>query len=945
MKAKRILSALVATSMVFSMLTVSASAEEGGDPGGTIDVDITIGTVENPIVDGPNVTSETVSTNPDGTITTNTQTLTTWVGGDQPSVMIDDDATDSSSNDSSNDSTNQLYGEESVDDWTTKDTSGNITDQHGTAEGNQTITSESNAESSDDISFKPTYDGELSIDLSPDYEEQTGFHTGYVIDSDSIPDWVTSGNDSSSMNEETNELTEISFNGGIATKTITNLNTGEITTTTVTIQKDANNNIIGYEESTTASTNSAGTLPDQSQFKDPNVTTSTEYELPEKPTIDSSKNETVLDLYDNAGKLMGYVVKSSDADGNISYRNCVLGTWYTVTTKTETLPNGLTKETTTKTTCNNSTTNTISGNCSSYFAAYYYGIRGWMDLVTEGSDDGKYTMISPQPSQTLIDKTKGWDGSSENDHLGNIYDIIDSERGSTLPADGKFWYDDTGLYSNLLMNWFDEDDVNHKSPYILQFRLVDSEGNYFYAYCADMDTGAHDDSQYSITNIQNATYLSDSAKQHLQAIAENGYWGTASGSNSLEGVRSLIDESLRQDLDDGIALAATQAAIWYYAKRAEGTGFGIPDRGPDGDIIRDNTGIANTKIEDIFTQWSDEGEFNYTDLTQNEKDAAYALFSKLINLEPTSNTNTVTDIIESADIKGSKITIIDRVDNIDDITREVGEITAATGVYNTDFAFTIAVVPSQINGEVTVCVYQGVDKDNNPIMVDSLVLSIDNSTTTDGKSVTVNYDPNTGNTTYTINGIQLQESVDINLTINGTQNLNAGAYLFTSTGADSSDGVESQTLVGLVTGNSTRTVDLNVTLRFDAYYDDKPTATSTSSETELITWEASYKTYKTETPPTPPTPPITPPENPKDPEDPNPPVTPPSDPETPTPPETPEIPETPVIPETPKTPEDKNDELDDVPKTGDAGIGMNLFAAISSMSGILYLSLKKKDEE
>ncbi|MEI3064056.1 MAG: Cys-Gln thioester bond-forming surface protein [Oscillospiraceae bacterium] len=56
-------------------------------------------------------------------------------------------------------------------------------------------------------------------------------------------------------------------------------------------------------------------------------------------------------------------------------------------------------------------------------------------------------------------------------------------------------------------------------------------------------------------------------RKHLQAIAENGYWGTASGQGSLSEVKKLVDSRYWNDIDDGIALAVTQAAIWTYGNR------------------------------------------------------------------------------------------------------------------------------------------------------------------------------------------------------------------------------------------------------------------------------------------------------------------------------------------------------------------------------------------
>lgn len=926
MKTKKALSMLIACSMALSMLSVPAYAEgEGGDPGGSISVDITIGSADNPIiVDGPNVTgpgedgNATIVDNGDGTITTTTDTEKSWFGGTETESGYE-----------------VIQGSESATDTsTTESDTGDLVNQNGSAvgaqehtfmeNGNDTDTEDSAENETGGFIYDESIDGNPSISMTPGSTAETTGNISVTVNPDSIPDWVINTTDSSTtvdLDNGTISSTEYTSNDNsdgttdvTIVKTDTDPNTGEVTVTTVTMSRDSNGNVINYNESVTTTSTSSAELPDQSEFKDSTATVEQVFEAPERPS--TTNDQTVFDLTDDAGNLVGYIVVTYDpATGDVVDYDCTFGCWYEVTTKTEDLGDGMTKTTVTKTT----STTTSTNNYGTINNGGWIVISGSMSDVIVGDNNGNYTFISPQPTQGLLDQTFNWDGYNINDHLGILYTSGSSTRGDALPEDGKLWYVGTGLSTNILLNYVGSDGQLHRTPWVHQFQLVDSEGNYFYAYCADWDTTALKDSQYTITNIWDAYYLDDTAKSHIQAIAEYGFWGTESGTNSLDDVKALIADSGYSDyVDEGIALAVTQAAIWYYANRTEMLSFG------------DSNG-------DLLSYWMQRygNVENCLELTDNEKAAANKLFSALINKQ--SDASNVTSIIESGDLKNVEVTVLDKVDNIDDVTREVANITSDTEVFNTDLAFTIAVVPDQINGDVTVYVYQGVGSDGNPIIVDSMKLSSDNTYTNNGKSVSMIYDADTKTTTYKINGLQLQENVDINLSIQGVQNLNGGAYLFTSTGEDSMDGEESQTLIGLIGSTSTRNVDIGVSLNFNVDSGTNTGYYSDSSKTENITWTATYSTTVTppenppENPPTPPeNPPEEPPENP-----PTPPTTPPEEPPT-VPPETPEVPEEPVTPE---------DRLDDVPKTGDQGIGMHLITAISSMCGMIYISRKKDDEE
>lgn len=122
------------------------------------------------------------------------------------------------------------------------------------------------------------------------------------------------------------------------------------------------------------------------------------------------------------------------------------------------------------------------------------------------------------------------------------------------------------------------------------------EQTIFYAYCIDMANGAYQNHWYRIDNLEDAGYFDEDDADKIRAIVTNGYWGTASEQNEAGEETSLgslakIKQDMKQAITDGdlasgdltaeemellvdgltegLALNATQAAIWTYANGAE----------------------------------------------------------------------------------------------------------------------------------------------------------------------------------------------------------------------------------------------------------------------------------------------------------------------------------------------------------------------------------------
>ena len=863
-KFRTLISCLLIASLCIGLLSATALA---ADP--------PAGTVEDPTVTKTVTTDTKQDTPAPGQTTTTTTTEKTWKG------TTTEDGT-----------TTTVNGEEKTTDTTVTGPDGDLLDQTGTVAGSETTTTTPGAgdppegpDTTDVVDSK--LDGSVEVTVEPGKntsddpkEETTGNVSAWLKDA-AVPYWAKDEAQTSEQGEDGTVTNIEKTSENTYTKTVTKPD-GTVTVETVTLEKDDEGHVTGYTK-TTETTGSVTDetvnpeVPDQATVgKDGDTTYS--FELPEKPEITTPvqrdeagkpvSGEEVLPLIDTSGNVIGYT-KVTYTEGTPSYSDPVLGAYYATTTKIETLENGLQKITTTKT----RVTDTKVLEEALSVSDGKWSLSGWMGDVKEGANNGDLSYNTPQPGEKQFEKMEKW-----QDNLGVLLEPASPD--SSRPSSGELKYVGYGLYSNILLGYYPDGgavETLKRANYVHQFKLVDAAGNTYYAYCADWSTGAVMSTKYELVNVLDVSYIKDkTAREHLQAIAENGYWGTEKGVGSLAEVKKLVEEKYWNAITDGIALAVTQAALWKYGNQDPNLEFG-------GNNINGDEGGGRYKTDELLEFYCRSKNPNdIGKLTPEQREAAVALYNALIGKMPDS-TDPVTDIITKEDIK--------------DATIRVNEKTG-TG-YKTDLSFKLTVDPSRINGkegkdDVTLYIYNG---DNKLLASHKLRKATDASG--GSGTFTVSYDPKTGEAIYTVNGLEFTADTQVLMNLSGKQKLNGGAYLFRS----DVDGKQSQTFIGLVTGDSTRDLNLNVTLGFRvAEPIIEPAARASSRDKHTVTWTASYHTEWPHTPDQPP--------------------------EEPEEPETPEAPETPVAPAVPGY---------DVPKTGDAS-GLYYVLAIFSALGLALVT-------
>lgn len=860
-KFRTLISCLLIASLCIGLLSATALA---ADP--------PAGTVEDPTVT-ETVTPDTKQDTPaPGQTTTTTTTEKTWKG------TTTEDGT-----------TTTVDGKETTNDTTVTDPDGGLLDQNGTVAGSETTTTTPGEggtptpPSTEDVTDSRP-DGPLEITVKPgDTDVKAEGNVSAWLKDKTVPDWANDGSLRSEQGKDGTITNIVKKDDNTYTKTVTKPD-GTVTVETVTLEKDDEGHVTGYTKTTETTgfvTDETGKpeVPDQATVgKDGDTTYS--FELPEKPEITTPvqrdadgkpvSGEEVLPLIDDRGSVIGYT-KVTYTEGTPSYSDPVLGAYYATTTKIETLENGLQKITTTRT----RVTDTKVLEEALSVSDGTWSLSGWMGNVEEGENNGDLRYNTPQPGKDQLDRMNQW-----KDHLGKVH----SDEGSGQPASQKnqLKYSGYGLQSTVMIGYWKTDEsgerVFDRTGYVHQFRLIDSEGNPHYAYCADLSILAKADAEYELVNVLDSDYISKpDNRKHLQAIAEKGYWGTASGQGSLDAVKALVDQEYWKYIDDGIALAVTQAAIWTYGNR-------------NGETLGGNNFNSKTdpRQTDRFLEFyysgynATTGEKFVSTLGDKQWNAAKALYDALIRLQP-SDAGNVTDIITKEDIKNATIRVSGKTEN----------------KYKTELSFTLSVNPKRINedgdNDVVLNIYNG--NEETPLRSYKLREAADASDS--NHTFTVRYDQDTGEAIYTVNGLEFTADTSVTMKLSGKQKLNSGAYLFRS----DVNGEQSQTFIGLVTGDSTRDLDLNVTLGFHVVDPIiRPTAKASSRDEHTVAWTASYHTEWPHTPDQPP--------------------------EEPEEPETPETPETPVTPVVPGY---------DVPKTGDAS-GLYYVLAIFSALGLALVT-------
>lgn len=826
-KFRTLISCLLIASLCIGLL--SATALAAAPPAGT---------VEDPTVT-ETVTPDTKQDTPaPGQTTTTTTTEKEWEGTTTESGT-----------------TTTVNGEEKTTDTTVTAPNGDLLDQTGTVAGSETTTTTPGAgeppegpDTTDVVDSK--LDGSVEVTVEPgkntndDPKEGTTGNVSAWLKDKAVPDWANDGSLRSEQGEDGTITNIVKKDDNTYTKTVTKPD-GTVTVETVTLEKDDEGHVTGYTRTTETTgfvTDETGKpeVPDQATVgKDGDTTYS--FELPEKPEITTPvqrdadgkpvSGEEVLPLIDDRGSVIGYT-KVTYTEGTPSYSDPVLGAYYATTTRIETLENGLQKITTTKT----RVTDTRVLEEALSVSDGKWSLSGWMEEVSEGGNNGTLSYNTPQPAQGQFDKMRDW-----QDNLGVLLEPASPD--SSRPSSGELKYVGYGLYSNILLGYWNGNEFK-RANYVHQFKLEDAAGREYYAYCADWSTGAVMSTKYELVNVLDASYIKDkTAREHLQAIAEYGYWGTNEGIGSLKKVKELVGEEYRSAINDGIALAVTQAALWKYGNQDPNLKFGGNNMNGHGD---DSQRYETNELLEYFYNKN----MVIQELTEPQRKAAVALYNALIRMMPDS-TDPVTDIITKEDIKNATI--------------RVNEKTETGDKYKTDLSFTLSVDKDRINGDITLTIY---DQGGNPIASRNL------------KDAPTGTDPETGEPIYTINGLEIAANTQVRMNLSGKQTLKGGAYLFRSD-VDKDGKPKSQTFIGLVNGTSTRDLDLNVTLGFRvAEPTIEPAARASSRDKHTVTWTASYHTEWPHTPDQPP-----------------------EEPEEPETPETPETPVTPVVPgyDVPKT--------------------------------------------
>ncbi|WP_458408042.1 Cys-Gln thioester bond-forming surface protein, partial [Anaerotignum sp.] len=478
----------------------------------------------------------------------------------------------------------------------------------------------------------------------------------------------------------------------------------------------------------------------------------------------------------------------------------------------------------------------------------------WWFKQFQGNTTGNAPIIEP--------------GGDLNEGTKSIFDDVFYKNGAgdtvyVKAENDKFLMFGQGLFSELYVGRTDPDDTKEqeKNYSVHQYILKDENGNDFYAYCVEMGQPVKWNTNYVIENLDEVDYIvgdledknedgkydeedgytteqienaKNDAKEHIRSIVLNGFWGTASGDNSLESVKTILknylnktytgDELTRRlaaadQLSAGQAMSATQAAIWHY--------------GNDG-------GQYITDLEQIIKYSARAGlagETNDSDLSATGiiNTNVSGLFQALINLPTTQIEDKESNLIDLEDITAT----ITAKEKVADGTEDVDKDGKIDNKYNTDVSFTLAVVPGA-NDSLNVVV---VDNNNN-------ILARHDLNTFGNTGNNIKTTDKNGNTTYTMKNIELTEGVTINLSIDGTQHLKNGVYVYRSENFDTSrvNDPHSQTMIGIASGEREVSLDMNLTFSVEDPADATVSGSKSGhkqSRTEKTTHKENY--VKTDT--------------------------------------------------------------------------------------------------
>ncbi len=414
------------------------------------------------------------------------------------------------------------------------------------------------------------------------------------------------------------------------------------------------------------------------------------------------------------------------------------------------------------------------------------------------------SIVTEDLDPATLDPTKGTHYYAGNGNFSRFSSAHVCQEGDGEPpvcydAAGRPYYvqaahsifESRGLYVDDY--YMDGEHINEKCyarwDYIQQFVLADTvTGEIATTYCADQLTPAEKGYYYTIENVEDADYYDAAQAKKIRAIALNGYWGTKSGLGSLSALKENLIASgdfTQAEIDmltDGVAMTATQYAIWEFSNYSRG----------------------DKRISAYCTTESG-GILRPTDADKPLIDLLFKVYHYLIGLDAETIENTTADTIINKDNFLTNLTV-DAIQPIADHPNNL-DSNPDNDAYLADLSFTMAVLPKAAGGDDLVATVLDGDK---VIAVGRIA-----GTPKAGELILTDH----GNGTYTFEDLELIEGTQtLSMTISGTQELERGVYLYTS---EVREGTSSQTLVGIAEGTHQLDTELRRNIRFSVNEEDE----------------------------------------------------------------------------------------------------------------------------
>lgn len=436
-------------------------------------------------------------------------------------------------------------------------------------------------------------------------------------------------------------------------------------------------------------------------------------------------------------------------------------------------------------------------------------------VKSDAVPNGKNHLSNPGSKKevTLPDNTVGYDyifaGSGNISQYCPNYLFNDpnnddpkDENGNPKPAftyKGQGYYFNHGHIPNTYLvygGYFDGERINKDTKYnarydtAQQFNLTEINNgklsnNVCTTYCAERGNGTIDGYLYKINNLEEADYYDDEHAAMIRTVAYNGYWGD-NEYGSLDDIKNMMQKAKDEngqrvftddDIDkvtDGIAMTATQMAIWTYSNFKEGITF------LNASYSTQKSGFKYGSREDGK---STPGYYDNMDLI-------FKLYEYFIQLEPTA--------FEEADTSN---TVIDENYFLDDMSMTINSKTGDS--YNVDIYLKPSVKVKKNNDDDLVITLLGGDDPENPEVL--FTGRIAGNIQPGEKLLKLNDDD-----MYVLEDIEISEGEQIMaIQYNGHQNLDKNVYLFQS---ENREGQTSQTLVGVAEGK--KAVDITMYMGF-----------------------------------------------------------------------------------------------------------------------------------